>query len=430
MKNKELIDYIEKVKKSGSNYGLERTVRLLELLGNPHKKLKLIHIAGTNGKGSTSCMIAKLLINKGFKVGNFNSPHLEEYEEMIRINEENISEDKLLELVRFIKPHIEVLCSEGYTHPTEFEIITCLMLYYFYEEGIDYGVIEVGLGGTYDSTNVINPILTIITSISLDHVNILGHNLSEISKNKAGIMKNEVPLIVYPQKEEAMREILKRADELNVRVTYVKEDDGRLIKINRNKVTTQTIEIKGVNCIYNLELALLGEHQILNCALAIKGFEVLSSLEGFGICNKDITESFRNIKWIGRLETIKAEPLVVIDAAHNIEGIIKLKENINKYYKYNNIYLIIGILADKQVGDMINCIAPIAKEIVALTPHNDRAELAYELESEIKKVNNKVVSYENYKEGFDYIYNKADKEDLIIITGSIYMIGDMRKIIK
>ena len=181
MNYNEAMNYIHEVGNFGSNYGLERTNRILELLGNPHKKLKLIHVAGTNGKGSTTAMITELLKGKGFKVGMYTSPFLEEFEERIQINGENIPKEALAKFITKIKVVVDKVIEEGYNHPTEFEIITCLMLLYFKEEGVDYGVVEVGLGGRLDSTNVITPIISIIDSISFDHTNLLGNTLGEIA---------------------------------------------------------------------------------------------------------------------------------------------------------------------------------------------------------------------------------------------------------
>lgn len=202
MTYEEAMEYISNVGMFGSNYGLERTYRLLELLGSPQNKLKLIHIAGTNGKGSTTSMISKVLIGMGFKVGMYTSPYLEVFEERIQINGVNIPKDKLIDNLENVKYAVSKVIEEGYEHPTEFEIITALMFLYFYNEKIDYGVIEVGLGGRLDSTNVIIPKVSVITSISMDHINILGNTIEEIAKEKSGIIKDDVPVILYPQKKK------------------------------------------------------------------------------------------------------------------------------------------------------------------------------------------------------------------------------------
>lgn len=427
MNYKEAMNYIKKVGNFGSNYGLERTNRLLEILGNPHKKLNVIHIAGTNGKGSTTAMIASMLIEEGFNVGMYTSPFLEEFEERIQINRENIKKSDLADYVECIKEAVDKVIDEGYNHPTEFEIITCLMFKYFYDKKVDYAVVEVGLGGRLDSTNVVNPLLTIITSISLDHTNILGSTLKEIAREKGGIIKKDTPLILYPQKEEALKELEAIAKEKSAKIYYIKETYGELIDIVKGNDFYQKVKIKGEFNTYNANLKLLGEHQILNCAVAVRAVEVLSKIQGFEL--KNIEKGIENAKWIGRLEVLNKKPLVVIDGAHNIQGITTLKENVNKYFDYKNVILLIGILADKQVEDMIKVITPMSKHIIALTPHSDRAELGVKLKEEIEKINKNVESSESYETAFKKAVSIAKEDDLILVTGSLYMIGEMRGII-
>lgn len=426
MNYKQAMDYIKEVGNFGSNYGLERTERILEILGNPHKKIKCIHIAGTNGKGSTTSIINSILIEEGFKVGMYTSPFLEEFEERIQINKENIKKEDLAICVETVKEAVDKVIEEGYSHPTEFEIITCVMFEYFYKNKVDYAVIEVGLGGRLDSTNVVSPILTVITSIGLDHTNLLGNTIEEIAREKGGIIKNNVPLILYPQKESVKKEILKIAKEKNSKVYIVNEKNSKLISINKEKFY-QNIEVKGLKKDYKLKLRLLGEHQILNCNVAINAVEVLAKIEDFNINN--IEKGVFNAKWIGRLEVLRENPLIVIDGAHNIQGIKMLKKNILEYFDYDDMYLLIGILSDKQVDDMIKEIVPLSKKVIALTPHSDRAELASELREHIKMVNKNVLSFEDYNEGLEEILKDAKENDLILVTGSLYMIGDMRKII-
>ncbi len=426
MNYKQAMDYIKEVGNFGSNYGLERTERILEILGNPHKKIKCIHIAGTNGKGSTTSIINSILIEEGFKVGMYTSPFLEEFEERIQINKENIKKEDLAICVETVKEAVDKVIEEGYSHPTEFEIITCVMFEYFYKNKVDYAVIEVGLGGRLDSTNVVSPILTVITSIGLDHTNLLGNTIEEIAREKGGIIKNNVPLILYPQKESVKKEILKIAKEKNSKVYIVNEKNSKLISINKEKFY-QNIEVKGLKKDYKLKLRLLGEHQILNCNVAINAVEVLAKIEDFNINN--IEKGVFNAKWIGRLEVLRENPLIVIDGAHNIQGIKMLKKNILEYFDYDDMYLLIGILSDKQVDDMIKEIVPLSKKVIALTPHSDRAELASELREHIKMVNKNVLSFEDYNEGLEEILKEAKENDLILVTGSLYMIGDMRKII-
>ena len=215
MKYEEAMKYITEVGNFGSNYGLERTYKLLEHLGNPERDLKLIHIAGTNGKGSTTSMITEILIGEGYKVGMYTSPFIEEFEERIQINRNNIPKESLDILMYEIKEAVDKVIEAGYNHPTEFEIITVLMLLYFKKENIDFGVIEVGLGGTLDSTNVIKPIIQVITSISFDHTNLLGNTLEKIAREKAGIIKKGIPTVIYPQQEEVLKVIKNKCFEMD-----------------------------------------------------------------------------------------------------------------------------------------------------------------------------------------------------------------------
>ncbi|NKF08363.1 bifunctional folylpolyglutamate synthase/dihydrofolate synthase [Clostridium gasigenes] len=430
MKYEDAMKYITEVGNFGSNYGLKRTFRLLELLGNPQNKIKLIHIAGTNGKGSTTAMISKILMGNGYKVGMYTSPFLEEFEERIQINRVNIPKEKLANLMDELKIAVDKVIEEGYNHPTEFEIITCLMFLYFYKENIDFGVIEVGLGGRLDSTNVITPIISIITSISYDHTNILGNTLTKISREKSGIIKECVPVVIFPQEEEVLKVIKSKCKELNAPLHIINEIDSELIEILQEEKPYQKVKIKGIKAEYNIKLPLLGEHQILNLSLAIKAIELLEKNKKVKISKEILEKSLEDVCWNGRLEVMKKSPLVVLDGAHNIQGITTLKQNIEKYFKYKNIYLILGILADKDVEEMIKVITPMAKEVYAVTPNSIRAELAEDLKNEVLKYNENCIAFEKYEYALNKALEIAKEDDIIVACGSLYMVGGMRTIIK
>ena len=430
MKYEDAMKYITEVGNFGSNYGLKRTFRLLELLGNPQNKIKLIHIAGTNGKGSTTAMISKILMGNGYKVGMYTSPFLEEFEERIQINRVNIPKEKLANLMDELKIAVDKVIEEGYNHPTEFEIITCLMFLYFYKENIDFGVIEVGLGGRLDSTNVITPIISIITSISYDHTNILGNTLTKISREKSGIIKECVPVVIFPQEEEVLKVIKSKCKELNAPLHIINEIDSELIEILQEEKPYQKVKIKGIKDEYNIKLPLLGEHQILNLSLAIKAIELLEKNKKVKISKEILEKSLEDVCWNGRLEVMKKSPLVVLDGAHNIQGITTLKQNIEKYFKYKNIYLILGILADKDVEEMIKVITPMAKEVYAVTPNSIRAELAEDLKNEVLKYNENCIAFEKYEYALNKALEIAKEDDIIVACGSLYMVGGMRTIIK
>lgn len=426
MRYEEAMKYITEVGNFGSNYGLERTHKLLEYLGNPEKYLKLIHIAGTNGKGSTASMITEILMGAGYKVGMYTSPFIEEFEERIQINRRNIPKETLANLIDEVKVAVERVIEEGYNHPTEFEIITVLMLLYFKKEKIDFGVIEVGLGGRLDSTNVIIPILQVITSISFDHTNLLGNTLEEIAGEKAGIIKKNIPTVIYPQEEEALKVIKNKCAAMESDLYTADKDNVKFVKVVNEDKPYQLLKYKEE---FNIFLPLLGEHQILNLSVAMKVIEVLNNRKIVNITTESIIKSIKNVTWKGRLEVLSNNPYVVIDGAHNIQGIKTLSRNIKKYFKYENLHLILGILADKDVEEMIKIITPMAKQVYAVTPNSIRAELADDLKNEIVKYNANCRAFDEYEEAYLEALKNAKENDIILASGSLYMIGDMRKII-
>ena len=428
MKYQEAMKYITEVGNFGSNYGLERTYKLLEFLDNPHGKLKIIHVAGTNGKGSTTAMITSMLKEAGYKVGMYTSPFLEEFEERIQINGENIPKEKLAQLITKIKYAVDKVIEEGYNHPTEFEIITVLMFLYFATEEVDFAVVEVGLGGRLDSTNVITPILSVITSISFDHTNLLGNTLEEIATEKAGIIKSGIPTVIYPQEEVAEIVISSKCQELDSKLYKINKEDAKLINIIKEDKIYQQVKVK-LDDEYDVKLPLLGEHQILNLAVALKALEVIKD-KAPKLNRESIVKSLATVRWNGRLEIMSNSPYVVIDGAHNIQGITQLDKNIKKYFEYKDMYLILGILADKDVEDMVKVITPKAKKVFTVTPNSMRAETAEELMNEVKKYNESCEAYNDYKNAFEDALKLCKKDDLLLISGSLYMIGEMRGIIK
>ena len=427
MKYEEAMKYITEVGNFGSNYGLERTYKLLEHLGNPERDLKLIHIAGTNGKGSTTSMITEILIGAGYKVGMYTSPFIEEFEERIQINRNNIPKESLAILMDEIKVAVDKVIEAGYNHPTEFEIITVLMLLYFKKENIDFGVIEVGLGGTLDSTNVIKPIIQVITSISFDHTNLLGNTLEKIAREKAGIIKKEIPTVIYPQQEEVLKVIKNKCFEMDSEL-YIANNEN--LKFENIVNLDKPYQLLKYNNEIDILLPLLGEHQIINLSVAMQAIEVLNNKNIIDISIANIVKSIKNVSWKGRLEVLSNNPYVVIDGAHNIQGIKTLSRNIKKYFKYENLYLILGILADKDVEEMIKIITPMAKKVYSVTPNSIRGELAESLKDEVSKFNKNCKAFDKYEEAYLEALNDASEKDLILASGSLYMIGDMRKIIR
>ena len=429
MKDIDTLKYLERLRVLGSNYGLERTERLLELIGNPHKRLKLIHIAGTNGKGSTSALLGRILMEHGYKVGYFNSPHLEEIEETIRINEENIREKDFVSLINEIKPYVEQVVEEGFNHPTEFEVLTCLMFLYLYRSNVDFGVIEVGLGGRLDSTNVLTPILSIITSISLDHTNILGNTIEEITNEKAGIIKSNIPIVTCNQKEEAMKVIVNKAISSKSELIIANPNNYKFLGINNDVNISQKVSVKIKDKDEVLNLSLLGKHQIINLSLAVEALKQLEMLEYINLDINKLKSAVEKVRWNGRLEVLSKSPYIVVDGAHNISGVEFLKNNLNEYFIYNKLYLILGILSDKEVEKMVKVLAPLATEVYTLTANSVRAEGAEDLRNIVKKYNDNCVAFDDYLDAINYAKSKANEDDLILASGSLYMIGTLRGII-
>ena len=438
----EAIEYIETTAKFGSNYGLDRTQKMLELLGNPQKKIKTIHVAGTNGKGSITAMANRILMEAGFKVGMYTSPYLEVFEERIQINGAKIPRDDLSRVVTKVSEAVKKVIELGYENPTEFEIITCAMFNYFYEKKVDIAIIEVGLGGRLDATNVMEPfskeenggvLLSIIASISYDHMQILGDTLGKIAYEKAGIIKPGIPVILYPQEKEAEEAIERVCSErgsslIKVPCDCVEVEDQE--KINNNSTEyVQKIKVHTKKGDYYIKLSLLGKHQLKNCACALFAIEELSRY-GFEIDKQTILKALPDVKWIGRLEVMHRKPLVVIDGAHNREGISMLSQNLVSYFNYNKMILILGILADKEVEIMVKTIVPLAERVIAVTPNNTRAENSKELKNVIEKYNSKCEALDSYEEAYEKALSYCSEDDILLISGSLYMIGGMRKIIR
>jgi len=442
----EAIAYIKNTAKFGSKLGLERTEKILEFLGNPHKKLKCIHIAGTNGKGSTTAMVATILVEAGYKVGSYISPFIEEFEERMQINNRNISKGDLSDIITLVSKAVEKVVELGYSNPTEFEIITCAGFLYFYKNDIDFAVVEVGIGGRLDSTNVITPILSIITSISLDHTLILGDTMEEIAFEKAGIIKNGIPVVMFPQQKQSEKVIEEICLERKCKLIKVPRDSALYLGkenlhniadtlmeegacVSNNVVITQKMEVQTINHNYIIDLSLLGKYQLLNCSVAVHAIEELIG-QGTMINSEDVIIGLGKVKWPARLEVMNKRPLVVIDGAHNIDGIEKLTESIDMYFTYNKIILILGILADKQVEDMIKTIVPKVSRVITVTPHSDRAELSVELKVQVEKYTTSCEAIDDYQQAYKKALSYCEGGDLLLVSGSLYMVGDMRRIIR
>jgi len=405
---------------------LERIKGLCSRLGNPHLGLKCIHIAGTKGKGSTAAMIFSILKKSGYKVGLYTSPHLVSFRERIRINDELISEEAICSLLDKIKPAIDVIDKKSDMYPTFFEVYTALAFCYFKEANCDLCVLEVGLGGRLDATNIIeNPLCCAITPISYEHTDKLGATLEQIASEKAGIIKENSICVSSVQQTEAMSVIRNRCLEKRCKLYEL----GKDIRYTPKAVDgpRQLFSVSGMSGEYpNLELGLLGEHQCMNAAAAIG---VLESLRIYGIIigPEEIREGLPDIEWPGRLQLISERPQIIVDGAQNRASAFALKKAVKKLFKYNKLILILGVSQDKDIKGICDELVPISDEVILTKATLSRAKepaMLKEFVNKSAKVTNGV------KEAFGIARDSAAPSDLILVAGSLYIVGEVMQLCK
>jgi dihydrofolate synthase/folylpolyglutamate synthase len=415
-KYEKTLKYLLGLEKFGMVFGLDNIRWLLELVENPHHSIKTVHIAGTNGKGSTATMLADILREGGFRVGKYTSPHVVSFTERIAVNEKEITEEEVADITEYIRGRVK---EKDRNRPfTFFDFTTALAFEYFKREKVDIAVIETGLGGRLDSTNVIVPLLSIITNIAYDHTDQLGSSLAKIAFEKAGIIKQGVPVVTASEgisrqiMDDRAKEFQCRAYALNRDFSYEKTGDQRLAYrgINRN------FEDVFVN--------LYGDHQLMNCALALCAAEVLSSL-GFFVDDDAILRALLRVTWQGRLEKVKESPLVFLDAAHNPHGIHALSEFIYTHYQDKKKILVFGVMKDKEYEKMLEEILPAMDTVIFTKPNIERALSPYNMQS---CLGNAIIT-DNMRSALEKAKTEATEKDLILVTGSFYTIGEAKTII-
>lgn len=412
MNYKESVEYIHSLLQFGIKPGLERISMLLSSLGNPQDKIKTVHIAGTNGKGSTSTHIANILTAAGFKTGLYTSPYVLSFCERIQIDGESISEEKLSKTVTKVQKEIFKLNEKGIVI-TEFEAITAVAFLYFYETGCDFAVIEVGLGGRFDATNVIkSPKTSVITSISLDHTKILGDTLPQIAFEKCGIIKNGVPVVTsVNQNSEVLGVIEKTARDKNCKLTVANPKNASVVS---DKLGETVFEYDKES--YTLHLC--GEHQIENAVNAIETARLLGISEDF------IKKGISKTQMLARMEIIGENPLIIRDGGHN-EGCAKALRNFILHYKIKNIRMLVGMMADKDTERYLQLVCPLCDSVTVCTPSNPRAESAENLLVSAKKYCQKSAAIENPKTAFKMVLESAEKDDTVLVCGSFYLMSDI-----
>ncbi|UOQ46244.1 bifunctional folylpolyglutamate synthase/dihydrofolate synthase [Halobacillus salinarum] len=406
--------------------GIKRMEWMMKELGNPEKQVKGVHIAGTNGKGSTVAFLRHILQEQGYKVGTFTSPYIISFNERISINGTPVENNRLAQLVGKIKPLAEKLSFMPLGEPTEFEIITAMAMIYFSESQPDYVLFETGLGGRYDSTNIITPAASVITNVGMDHMNILGNTYEEIAMEKAGIIKPNVPVISGVRQPDAQAVIQEQARELQAPLFQLAEDFfGEHLEAAADGETFNFVH-SSYRC-DRIVSRLKGAHQIENASLAIETLEVLRA-RGEKIDRSCYRSGVEKTSWPARFEKVKDEPEVILDGAHNLEGTRALVETIKHHYKDKKVYLLYAALEDKPVHQMLTELGQVIDEAWFTTFDFPRALSAEELMA-ISPIQASFAC-ENGYEAVNRILNKMKDEDLFLITGSLYYISQIRQYFK
>ena len=414
MTYKQATDYIDSFLLFGSKLGLTRITKLLDDLGNPQDDLKFIHVAGTNGKGSVCCYEANILKNAGYKTGMFISPYIIDFRERFQINGEMISKDELIEIVSQIKAVVDTYPADEI--PTEFEIVTAIGILYFYKHKCDAVVLEVGLGGRLDSTNVIKtPSISVITSISLDHTQYLGDTLSQIAYEKGGIIKQNCPTVIYPiQKGEVFDKIEEICKAKNSSLTI---PDKNAVKTVKEDITGDVINCCGIE----IKLPLSGNVQKYNALTAITAIKN----SGFTVSDENIKNGIESAYFPARLQLVSKNPKILVDGAHNPDGVKALKKYIETYF--DKPTAILGMMKDKDIDSVVSQIAPLFSKIYTVTVNNPRSISAYELAQKVKQYCDDVTPFESVEPAIKTA--KQENKDFCV-CGSLYLSGEALKILK
>ena len=422
MTYKEAVEKIDSLLVFGSKPGLERVGELIERIGSPDKKLKFVHVAGTNGKGSTCVLIANTLKCAGYKTGLFISPYVLEFRERFQINGEMIPEKKLCEIVEKLFPVVEQMKAEDKII-TEFEFVFAIAMYWYAEEQCDAVVLEVGLGGRFDATNIINtPLVSVITSISLDHTAILGDTYEKIAFEKCGIIKPNGITVAYGDQKDGVIEVIKNtACERNNQL-YIADKNA---DVKKSDLNGSEFSVDGVD----LKIKFIGKHQVKNALTAYSAVKALRARD-LNISESAVKEGFESAFFPARLEILKNNPIVMLDGSHNPDGVKALanalKENMNGMKKIG----IVGMLADKDVKTALGEIVSLFDEVITVSPNNPRKMRAEELAEIIRGYGVKATSESDYEKAYQKALFKAGNDKAVIVFGSLYLSGDMRKIIK
>ncbi len=403
-------------------YDLRRVDEFLSILGDPHKKAGSVHITGTNGKGSVAIMIAYALTAAGYPTGLYTSPHLHSWRERIRVDGDMISEAELAQLVSELKPYVEEVNQRAtYGQLTTFEFLTCLAFAYFGKRGVKFQALEVGMGGRFDATSVITPIVAVITTIGLDHTDVLGDTIAQITAEKCGIIKPDSTVVISLQPPEAAKVIKKTCAERGAKLIEVGKDvTWRSLS---SDLDGQRFEVNVRRGKYQLFLPILGEHQLVNAATAMAALEVLAE-KGFDIPAEEIAEGFSKVEWPGRFQVLRRNPPLVVDGAHNIDAARSLKKALKQYLDFKKAILVMGASDDKNIKGVIAELAPLFDRVIVTRSRHPRSMAPAPLAAEFARHGLKARIADDVPSALSQALAMAGEKDLVCLAGSLFIVGE------
>ncbi|MCP1102815.1 dihydrofolate synthase/folylpolyglutamate synthase [Aequitasia blattaphilus] len=416
-----MMEFMDRLAKKGSILGLEGIRRLLEELGNPQERLQIVHGAGTNGKGSVFAFMDQILRDAGYKVGRYISPVVFGECESFQINGEWITEKEREKYLRQIEDAVHRIRNRNEEEPTVFEVETAVSFLYFMENACDLVLLETGLGGASDATNIVeNTLLAVFTSISFDHMSILGNTLEEIGKVKAGIIKEKSLIVSAPQRDEVKSILIEEGRKKGKHVTFVNE---KAVDILRQDVDEQVFSYGEYQ---NLKIAMGGVYQVENALLAIEGIKALQEL-GYKVSEEAIRSGLRKAQWIGRFSILQKEPIFIVDGAHNPDGAKKLAKSLNLYFTNKRIIYIMGVLEDKEYKKILKHTLPLASELILLTPANSRGLDKDILKRAAEEIRHDLPIYmaESGIDAVNISLNHGNSQDVIVAFGSLSYLGEI-----
>lgn len=412
----EALDWVYELQKFGIKFGLSSTARLLAGLHNPQQQCRFLHIAGTNGKGSVAAMLSSILTLAGYNVGFYSSPHLINFHERFRLQDQDIHDDEVLSLINQVK--LVVAADEL---PTFFEFVTAMALLYYAQKKADPVILETGMGGRLDATNIVQPMLSIITNIAMDHREYLGNSIQAIAAEKAGIIKPGVPVITFVRQPTALIPIMAAAEALKSPI-YLGGRDFQARGRGQGRFRYQGLK----KTLTGLYTNLVGRHQYRNAAVALAAVEVLQE-HGFDLPESVIRQGLQQVKWPGRLEVVSTQPQIILDGAHNPAAAATLAAALKRDLSYRRLILVLGIMADKDIGGILRRLLPLADVIIFSRPRYERAATPEKLQSLSENLSQETHVITDLGQAIQKARGLTEAEDLIVITGSLFTIGEARE---